>query len=206
MNLYFRSCRFLVKVIAKVFLGWKHSGSENIPSSGGAVIASNHISYFDPPIVGSGTKREVYFLAKKELFGKWYSPLLISNLNTIPVRRGRFDRASYLKAIEIAKRGEILVLFPEGTRSKDGKLKAGKTGAAKVSIEAGVPVIPACIRNSNRIKQVLFSADRVEVLYGKPIYPSEFDSNQSEKERLTQFTAEIMRRIGELLDQFDNPE
>jgi 1-acyl-sn-glycerol-3-phosphate acyltransferase len=195
-----------VKILAKTFLGWKHSGSEHIPASGGVIIASNHLSYLDPPLVCSGTKREVHFLAKKELFGKWYSPVLISNLNTIPVRRGRFDRASYLKAIEIARRGDVLVLFPEGTRSKDGKLREGKTGAAKISIEAGVPVVPACIRNSNRIKQVLFSADRVEVRFGKPIYPSEFDSVQPEKEKLAQYTAEIMRRIGELLESFDRIE
>jgi 1-acyl-sn-glycerol-3-phosphate acyltransferase len=198
LNVYFRFCRSIVKLTAKILFGWKTTGSENIPESGGAVIASNHISLLDPPIVGSGTSREVHFAAKKELFGKWYSPILISNLNTFPVKRSGFDRVAVARAVEIVMGGEIVVMFPEGTRSKTGGLGRGRTGAAKVSLDSGAPVIPAAIVNSNKLKQVVFSSLRVLVSYGKPIYPSEIDSRLTEREKLRVYTDRIMEAIAEL--------
>lgn len=188
----------MVKVFANLFVGYSVSGAENIPRTGAAIIASNHISNFDPPLVGSGSRREVFFYAKSELFGKWYSPIFISNFNTIPVKRGRFDRESYLKGIEILNEGQLLLLFPEGTRSRDGKLKEGKTGAARLSMETGLPVVPACIQNSNQIKDTIFSRDHVAVSFGSPILPAAYENEQSEKEKLRLFTEDIMAAIRQL--------
>jgi 1-acyl-sn-glycerol-3-phosphate acyltransferase len=147
--------------------------------------------------------RGIHYFAKSELFGKWYSRFLIETLNTIPVQRGVFDRNSLEKGIAVLKRGEWLLVFPEGTRSRDGRLKRGKSGAAKLSLEAGVPVIPACIRNSNRILRTIFSTDRVVLRFGKPIYPAQYERIEIAKERLSCFTDEIMRRIGMLMEQED---
>jgi 1-acyl-sn-glycerol-3-phosphate acyltransferase len=198
VNLYFRFGRSLVKLFTRMVVGYSVTGAGNIPKEGAAIIASNHISNFDPPFVGSGSKREVFFFAKSELFGKWFSPIFISNFNTIPVKRGRFDRESYMRGLDILHSGELLLLFPEGTRSRDGTLREGKTGAAKLSLETGVSVVPACISNSNRIKETIFSREKVSVAFGAPITPDSYAAEADEKNRLRVFTEDIMSAIRRL--------
>lgn len=200
MNVLYRFYWLVLQVLTKLFLGLKKSGLENLPDTGGVVIACNHLSVADPPIIGSTLPKAIYYFAKAELFGKWYSSFLIETLNTIPIKRGRFDRNAYETAIAVVRRGEWLLLFPEGTRSKDGKLKEGKSGAAKIAIEAGAPVIPACIINSNQMKKTLFSKKRVAVRFGRPIYPSEYTSVAPGKEKLRKFTSDIMEQIGLLIE------
>ena len=200
MNLLYRFYWLVLRVLTKMLLGLRKSGLENLPGTGGAVIACNHLSAADPPIIGSTLPRGIYYFAKAELFGKWYSSFLIETLNTIPIKRGKFDREAYKAGIEVVRRGEWLLVFPEGTRSKDGRLKEGKTGAAKIAIEAGVPVIPACIVNSNQIKETLFSKERVAVRFGHPIYPSDYSGIAPGKEKPRKLTSDIMEQIGLLIE------
>jgi 1-acyl-sn-glycerol-3-phosphate acyltransferase len=199
LTLYYRFCRDFVGLLAKIFVGFKAEGLEKIPATGSVILASNHVSNFDPPFIGSGVKREMHFLAKSELFGKWYSKVAIEPLNTIPVKRGRFDRESYARAHEVVGSGGMLLLFPEGTRSRDGKLREGKTGAAKLSIETNSPVMPLGIRNSNRLKGAFLRRCPVRLVVGDPISPDPYIGMQPEKDALTAYTTEIMARIGDLL-------
>ena len=203
MRFYYRLNWLVVNIISKFFLGLTKSGLENCPESGGMVIASNHVSLVDPPLIGGILSKEIHYYAKAELFGKWYSPIFIKFHNTIPVKRGKFDRHAFLVGLDVLKKGGTLLVFPEGTRSKDGRLREGKTGAAKLSIEADVPVIPACVVNSNRIKDVLFSRERVEVRFGNPIYPSEYKHVEPDKEKLKIFTTDIMEQIKRLIENKD---
>jgi 1-acyl-sn-glycerol-3-phosphate acyltransferase len=200
VNLLYRFYWLVLRASTRLFLGLRKSGLENLPETGGAVIACNHLSVADPPIIGSTLPRGIYYFAKAELFGKWYSSFLIETLNTIPIKRGGFDRNAYEVGIDVARKGEWLLLFPEGTRSKDGRLKEGKSGAAKIAIEAGVPVIPACIINSNQIMKTLFSKKRVAVRFGRPIYPSEYASIAPGKEKPRKLTSDIMEQIGLLIE------
>lgn len=200
MNPLYRFYWLVLQVITRLFLGLDKKGVENIPESGGAIVACNHRSQADPPIIGASLPRRIFYFAKAELFGKWYSSVLIEKLYTIPIKRGMFDRNALDIAVDVVRNGDWLLVFPEGTRSRDGKLKAGKAGAAKVSFETGVPIIPACITNSNRIKSVLFSNKRVAVRFGRPIYPKEYEHLEAGKERLRRMTADVMSRIGELIN------
>jgi 1-acyl-sn-glycerol-3-phosphate acyltransferase len=199
MNLLYRFYWVALRIVTRLFLGLRRHGLDNFPDSGGVVIASNHLSVADPPIIGSALPRGIHYFAKAELFGKWYSPFLIETLNTIPVKRGRFDRQAFGTALDVVSRGNWLLVFPEGSRSKDGKLKEGKVGAAKIAVEAGVPVIPACVVNTHRMKKVIFSGMRVAVRFGRPIYPSEYSSIERDKEKLRKFTDDIMERIRHLV-------
>jgi 1-acyl-sn-glycerol-3-phosphate acyltransferase len=199
VNPLYRFYWLVLQVITRLFLGLDKKGVENIPESGGAIVACNHRSLADPPIIGASLPRRIFYFAKAELFGKWYSSFLIEKLYTIPVKRGVFDRNALEIAVDVVKNGDWLLVFPEGTRSRDGKLKSGRAGAAKVSFETGAPIIPACITNSNRIKSVLFSSKRVAVRFGRPIYPKEYEHLEAGKERLRQMTADVMSRIGELI-------
>ncbi len=201
MNPLYRFYWILLRVVGKFFLGLKRSGLENIPPSGGVIFACNHRSVADPPLLGSVLPRGIFYFAKAELFGRWYSSFLISSLNTIPVKRGRFDRNAFERGVEVVRSGGWLLVFPEGTRSRDGKLGEGRSGAAKISLEAGVPVVPTCILNSDRIKQVLFSNSRVTIRFGRPLYPSHYRDVQPDRERLRGFTSDIMKQIGRLIEE-----
>ena len=123
-------------------------GGENIPSQkGGYIIASNHVSNNDPPVVGITFRGKYTFMAKEELFHK--NPLfswLIKRLGAFPVKRGAKDTSAIDKALESLKEGRIFVIFPEGTRSKDGTLGRAKSGVTLIAAQAKVPVVPVFIK------------------------------------------------------------
>ena len=122
-------------------------GGENIPKEkGGYIIASNHVSNNDPPVVGITFKGKYTFMAKEELFE--INPIfswLISKLGAFPVRRGAKDNTAIEKALESLGEGRIFVIFPEGTRSKDGEIHRFKAGAFLLAREAGVPILPVVL-------------------------------------------------------------
>lgn len=129
--------KFKIKVI----------GKENIPPKGGIIIASNHVSNFDPPMVGIIFKGVCTFMAKEELFQKnklvsW----VLRHLHAYPIKRGARDSSGIDKALEGLKKGWNFVIFPEGTRSKTGELGKPKSGVSMVAAQAGVPVAPVFIR------------------------------------------------------------
>lgn len=129
----------LFKFIFKNFFKCQIVGVENIPSTKGVIIAANHISLWDPPLIGTFLPRKINFMAKEELFDIPIIGYIIKRLNAFPVKRGTADRVAIKKAISLLKSGECLGLFPEGTRSKDGKLGEAEAGMALIAIKADVP-------------------------------------------------------------------
>lgn len=124
----------------------KVEGLENIPSDGGVIIASNHESYFDFLLIPAICKRRIYYLAAEKFFHHPFWSILMRLTSQIYVDRGKEDKAEvYEKAIQILKRGRVLGIFPEGTRSSDGKLQKAYPGVAKIALLAKVPIIPVGI-------------------------------------------------------------
>ena len=158
MNIFFRCLYGFVKGIYYFAYHVKVEGRENLPS-GSYVIASNHRSYADPPLIAvtSGCSK-FSFVAKAELFRNPLFGWLIRKLGAFPVSR-----------VSKIKDGRRLVIFPEGTRSKTGKVGKGKTGVALIAARAGVPVVPAGIVYNGKLR----FRSRVTVRYGKPIHPAE---------------------------------
>lgn len=124
----FRLTQLFVAGLFKLFIGLKIEGAENVPRSGAFYLASNHQSWFDPPIVGSTCPRELFFAAKLELFKTPVLGFLVKYYNSLPVRRDGFDRALLKSAGEVIKAGYGLILFPEGTRYLDGNLHTPRAG------------------------------------------------------------------------------
>ncbi len=118
-------CRFVLRLLFKVEI----RGKEHIPSEGGVLLCSNHISNFDPPLLGAFIHRQVRYMAKKELFDKKGIGKLLKGLGAFPVKRGGSDRESLRTALRILKEGDMVGLFPEGTRSKTGEIGNGLAGA-----------------------------------------------------------------------------
>jgi len=122
-----------------------------------------------PPIIGSSVNRKVWILAKKELFNNFFFGWLIRTFNAIPVKRGKADRASVLALTEKLETGDSVLLFPEGTRSRNGKIRKLKSGLGYYAIQTGRPIVPIFISGANNLKDCFFRKRRLEVHIGKPI-------------------------------------
>jgi 1-acyl-sn-glycerol-3-phosphate acyltransferase len=159
--------------LARLFMGLKVEGHANIPRTGCLIIASNHISNWDPPVLGVAValRREVFYLAKEELFkpSKFYS-LLIKKYNAIPIRRTTIDRKSIRKASFLLRKGRVIVIFPEGRRNKnprEGFLKP-LPGVGYLALKSKAPIIPTYIENTAASMRALITRrTRVLVRFGK---------------------------------------
>lgn len=168
-------------------------GRENIPKHGAYVYASNHRSYADPVLVVISGRGHFSFMAKSELFEKPLFAWLIRTLGAFPVERGKGDTAAIEKAVESVKNGRNLLIFPEGTRSKDGRVGRGKAGVALIAARAGVDVIPVGITFEGK----LHFRSRITVRCGKPIPAASLavSENASERELLRSLKRNVMPPI-----------
>jgi 1-acyl-sn-glycerol-3-phosphate acyltransferase len=154
----------------KLLFRLRARGLENVPREGGFVLAANHVSNFDPWPLGLPLfpRRWLRFMAKSELYW-WPLGALLSGGGAFPVRRGERDAEAIAKAVELARAGEVVVMFPEGTRRKKGLRKKWQarphTGAARIARDAGVPLIPAAVKGTDRLARL----GPVRVAYGAPI-------------------------------------
>jgi len=147
--MFYYVARAICWLLLKIFWRVEVKGIDNIPKNGGLILASNHVSYLDPIVLGISIKRKIYFIAKKEAFNNFFGSLLLHNLNAFPVDRGKTDILAFKKAINILKEGKILGIFPEGTRSSNGELQELKIGPQgkkfpvlfkyKIIINYGIP-------------------------------------------------------------------
>ena len=159
------------------------SGVENVPA-GGAIIAPNHQSFFDIPLVAMVLAlhgRRTYFMAKSELFRNPVFAWIIHNLLAFPVRRGAPDRMAIRYAIDRLKQGELVAIFPEGTRSKTGQLKEAEAGLSLIAARAQEPIVPEGIKGTRQ----MFSREKilptVEIHFGEPINVQAAESADGEK-------------------------
>jgi 1-acyl-sn-glycerol-3-phosphate acyltransferase len=159
--------RQMFRIMFKLFYRYCIEGSQNIPNTGGAVIAPNHINFFDPPLTGAAMKRPLYFMAKKELFDIPVFGWTIKQTNAFPVKREVQDISAVRHAFSLLEKGCLLLMFPEGARSRDGKLGKARAGAGMVACNAQVPLIPVKIENTN----MMLKFKRIKIKFGKPIYP-----------------------------------
>ena len=172
-------------------------GLEHIPE-GGFVLAANHTSNFDPWPLGIPflPKRQLRFMAKAELFNPILAPILRAG-GAFKVRRGEGDVDAMRTAAELARAGEIVVMFPEGTRRKKGLRKKHEarphTGAARIALSAGVPLVPAAIGGTDRLSRL----GRLSVAYGEPIDVSDLEGMET-KRAAAIATERLMNAIGEL--------
>jgi 1-acyl-sn-glycerol-3-phosphate acyltransferase len=197
-------------VLKTFFRPWVE-GAENLPQSGGAILASNHLSFSDSFFLPLEVERRVTFLAKGDYFtGKGIKGKLTAaffkGINQVPVDRsgGRASEAALRKGVEILNSGELLGIYPEGTRSPDGRLYRGKTGIARMALEAGVPVIPVAMINTFDIQppgQVMPRIMRVGIRIGEPLDFSRYEGMEGDRFVLRSITDEIMYELMQLSGQ-----
>jgi len=193
--------------VVRVCLGLKVEGKEHIPRTGGVLVACNHISYWDPPLLGVAFNRELFYMAKKELFRNRFFGALIRAHNAIPVSRDAFSRGALNRAVEVIASGDAIVIFPEGRRSDPKRLGEPKAGMGMVADKAACPVVPAYITGSDTIKKCLTRRRSLHVYFGPAIRPEEFDVKGGEgKEKYTRISRVAMNRVALLKERAERAE
>jgi len=200
LPLFHRLAARIIKLVLYINGGLKVKGIDNIPMEGGVIVASNHISYLDPPLLGAIIPRKVTFMARRGLFDikvpilKW----LIHHY-AFPVDREKTLPSTIKEAIRRLKNGELIVIFPEGRRSETGGLLEGKKGIGLIAGRSKVAVVPALIQGTDRalpVRGKWLKKAKISVIFDKPLY---FSENNYEL-----FTKKIMTLIGELKKHADN--
>ena len=200
MNPVYWLGHLLFREVSRGFFGLKVIGAENLKLAGPALIASNHVSFLDPPFIGSTFDEDIYFLARKSLFRHPFMNGLLTRWQAIPVDRDRPDPGSIKMIFRRLKEGKKVIIFPEGTRSLDGKLLPGEPGVGMMIAKAQVPVIPVRIFGAFEAlprDSKLPRPARITVSVGRPwVYRAE-DFPNAGKELYQQISDEVMRRIAE---------
>lgn len=179
----------------KALFGFRVKGQEMIPDEGGVIVASNHISLVDPPFVGAAIPRECHFPAKKELFENRLFGAFIKAYNAMPVNRGKPDRGALRRIAKLLREGQVVLLFPEGTRGPGDRLLEGKLGLGKLAVEGHVPIVPAYICSSNLLRQTLIRKRRLTVSFGPIISDSWISTLGGDKRAYRRIVQEVMDRI-----------
>ena len=208
---YFILKNFLLGPILKaLFRPWVR-GMENIPTSGPVILASNHLSFSDSIFLPLQTRRPVVFLAKSEYFtGKGLKGALtrwfFKATGQLPIDRsgGKASEASLNTGLRVLGQGQVLGIYPEGTRSPDGRLFRGRTGIARMALESKVPVIPVAMIDTEKVQPIgrkLPRIRRIGIIIGEPLDFSRFDGMEGDRVILRAVTDEIMYELMKLSGQ-----
>ena len=159
----------LARTVARLFFGFRVVGS--VPKQGGLLVAANHASYFDIPLLGCGMFRRAWYLGRSDLFVPGVKGIL-QWLGWIPLKLGRLDRKAFDRAIALIKAGKVVVIFPEGGRSLDGRLRNAKAGLGMIVAQTGCPVVPAYLKGTFDVLPTGAKRPRfhpVSVSFGPPL-------------------------------------
>ncbi|MCM8781699.1 MAG: 1-acyl-sn-glycerol-3-phosphate acyltransferase [Candidatus Omnitrophica bacterium] len=181
----------------KICFRYKAKYVDNFPKKGPFIIASNHLSFLDPVAIGLATKRRVSFLARADLFKSNIFNWWATSVGVIPIERRRLDLSAIKGTLDNLKKGGVVALFPEGTRSKDGVIKEPKAGVGFVAVKAGVPVVPIFIKGSDKAlphHAIFIRLKPIEVMIGEPVEPKMFLKVNGTYD-YGALTKEVMKRI-----------
>lgn len=193
---------YMIRQVYEIMFRGEAHGLGNLPASGGFMIASNHASHLDPPFVGCLIPRQVCFFARKTLWKPGFASWWLDGVGTIPVDRDGGTDVTAIKRVLAALKGDkVIILFPEGTRSSDGNLRAAKPGVGLLACRTGVPVVPARVFGSFKAfgrDGRLRPGTPVSVVYGSPLAPADYDDPAAGKDRYQQASQRIMDAIAKL--------
>lgn len=183
---FYKFVKALLSIILRLLFRIEVIGLKNIPKVGKVIVCANHISLIDPVIIGITLPRKVNFMAKKELFKNKLLKVTLLKLGAFPVDREGNSLSAIKSSLNILKKGEVLGLFPEGTRVKEVNIENAKPGISMISIKGKAPVIPICIDTNYK----LFS--KIQIRIGEPIEFSEYYDKKLTTEDYSKFSKKVM--------------
>jgi 1-acyl-sn-glycerol-3-phosphate acyltransferase len=192
----------LLRGLYRVFFRGRFFNAERVPAEGAVILASNHVSLLDPPVVAIGVWRPCTFMAKEELFRNPLFGWFIRKLGAFPVKRGSGDRGALRAAFEALEAGKALVMFPEGTRSETGELKEPELGVGMIAVRSGAPVVPVYVRGTRDVlpKSGGLHLSRIETVYGEPLRFAAREGVKPAREDYEAAAHTIMAEIARLRD------
>jgi 1-acyl-sn-glycerol-3-phosphate acyltransferase len=194
MIFYYHVCRLQIE------------GREHLPTEGPVIVVSNHISFWDPPLVAAiSPRRKLSFMAKAELFSAPVLGAILPRINVFPVKRGEPDRKAIRHSMRILASGDILAMFPEGTRSKTGRLQKPEPGVALLALKSQAPILPVAVINSDKILRQGSFFPRLTVRVGRPFRLDGYYDQKATREVMEKAGVKIMSAIAALLQDNSDP-
>lgn len=201
MRLHYLFAHTLLRCLFRLLFGMRVLGRDNARFPENCIFASNHLSYVDPPLVGSALDREVWYVAKRELFRNRLFGRIIRYFHAIPINRAMFDRSTVRALEELVENGESVLMFPEGTRSRSGELGKIKTGVCMIALRTGRPVVPVYLSNTDRLSDCFLRRKRLEVRIGPPIWTGDGYTPEDRKEDYSVLASMITEELRMLKDE-----
>ncbi|MDD5772418.1 MAG: lysophospholipid acyltransferase family protein [bacterium] len=196
--IYYKFVHIVFNILAHILFGLEKIGIKNFPEKGPVILASNHISFLDPMIIPTASSRRMHSMAKAELFNVPVLGWLMKKFWAFPVKRGSLDMAALKNSINVLRGGDVLLLFPEGTRSLDGDIHEAKPGIGFIVYHSKVPVVPVLVKGTDKALPKgawLPRPKKVKVIFGKPVYFDSYFSQKGSKETYSQIGNDIMSAI-----------
>ena len=192
MNSY-AVARSILLPLLRTFWHFQVTGADNVPSSGALIVACNHVSYLDPPALGSACPRQLRYMAKAELFDIPLLGSMIASVGAYPVDRKGSTTAAIKRSVEVLREGGAIGIFPEGTRNLSGRIVPHK-GVALLASLGDAPVVPACVTGSRKALRLA----PIKVAFGKPMaLPA---GRRATRDDLAKFTVDVMNEIRSLAE------
>jgi 1-acyl-sn-glycerol-3-phosphate acyltransferase len=200
MKLIYRVGHTVCRFVAKVGFSFSVYGRENLIEDGPAIVASNHQSYLDPPLIGCAHRRELHYLTRNTLFDHRLLGWFLKRVNTVPVDRDRGDIAAIKTIIRLVKEGHRIIIFPEGTRSLDGQLQKARSGLGMVIAKTGAPVVPVRLFGSFEAlpKTGGLRLVPVSMVVGQPLRFTAQDLASKDRELYQRLSDRVMEQIANL--------
>ena len=168
--------------LLKVFIFFKEKGREHIPTDGAFLLCANHHSNMDPILLAASCTRKLTFMAKDELFHVPVIGKIIKAFGAFPIKRGKGDAAAVMATLKIMKKGEATLIFPEGTRMKNGERKSVNSGIVRLAMQSNVPILPAYVSKNS-------------VTYGAPIFYKQYEEDMKDPEKMQVLADSLMETI-----------
>lgn len=187
---FYDVAKFFIFLYFKIIWRTEVVGLEKVPKSGGVLLAANHQSFADPPLVGCFLDRAIFYFAKEELFKVPVLGWIIKHVNAFPVKRFEHDIGAFKRAQHLLENGQVVLVFPEGRRNRSGLVGKAKSGVGMLAYKAKVPVVPVCVWNTNK----MWTFTKIRVEYLDPIFPKPVDD---EKAQYQIFADRVMRSVAD---------
>jgi 1-acyl-sn-glycerol-3-phosphate acyltransferase len=202
----YRTLKKLLPPVVNPYLHVQVEGLEHVPDRAPAILAANHLSFIDSIVLPLNVPRPVYFLGKADYWDSWRTRWFFQGTGVVPVHRGGGEKGedSLRTGVEILRSGELLGIYPEGTRSPDGRLYRGKTGPVRMALEAGVPIVPCGLIGTDQAMPTgnyVPKREPVTVRYGQPLDLSRYRDRRHDPFVLRSATDELMYEIMMLSEQ-----
>ncbi len=206
-SLFYRLSQVVSRPFLRLLFRHESHGLENIPDRTGAVVATNHASNLDPPLVGADVRRPLFTMAKQSLHETPILGTLIRSLYSFPVRRGVLDTSALRTAVTLLENGNLVLMFPEGTRTTDGELQRPRPGVGKIVSEAEVPVVPGYVKGTYEAwpkGQTIPKPRKTSVYFGEPIRMPDRAGKANGRQEYEAISARIIDEIRNIQNQVDS--